>query len=156
MSSNSFIFIFHVSPAFGRLLDSCRLTLPDLRECNGISVGNAWTCAGGDSEIVTMGAIEKSLENELPNLLRDARHRVIIELSPGEPETTPNTTPGASHVENGEPIMCYADTVTNDDGTATAFCYCGWSADHATPEAADTDAERHQTAADAAESLFAA
>ena len=52
--------------------------------------------------------------------------------------------------------MCYADTVTNDDGTATAFCYCGWSADHATPEAADTDAERHQNAADAAESALAA
>lgn len=49
------------------------------------------------------------------------------------------------------PIMCYADTVTNDDGTATAFCCGGWSA-HTTPEAAD--AERHQT--DAAESLFAA
>ncbi|GAA3863499.1 hypothetical protein GCM10022243_32550 [Saccharothrix violaceirubra] len=106
--------------------------------------------------MVATGSNEKSLENELPNLLHDARRRVIIELSPGEPETTPNTTPGASHVENGEPIMCYADTLTNDDGTATAFCYCGWSADHATPEAADTDAERHQTAADAAESALAA
>lgn len=41
--------------------------------------------------------------------------------------------------------MCYADTATNDDGTATALCYCGWSADHATPDSAD---------ADAAESLF--
>lgn len=51
--------------------------------------------------------------------------------------------------------MCYADTVTNDDGTATALCYCGWSADHATPEAADAAAERHQTDADDAESLFA-
>jgi hypothetical protein len=50
----------------------------------------------------------------------------------------------------------FADTVTNDDGTATAFCYCGWSADHATPEAADTDAERHQTAADVAKSALAA
>ncbi|MEV8444159.1 hypothetical protein AB0425_42865 [Actinosynnema sp. NPDC051121] len=102
------------------------------------------------------GPIEKSLENELLNLLHDARRRVIIELSPGGPETTSNTTPGASHVENGEPIMCYADTVTNDDGTATAFCCCGWSADHATPEAADTDAERHQVTADAAESPCAA
>ncbi|PSL51386.1 hypothetical protein B0I31_12115 [Saccharothrix carnea] len=52
--------------------------------------------------------------------------------------------------------MCYADTVTNDDGTATAFCCCGWSADHATPDAADADAERHQTAADATESPLAA
>lgn len=52
--------------------------------------------------------------------------------------------------------MCYADTVTNDDGTATAFCHCGWSADHATPEAADADAERHQLAADVAESALAA
>ena len=59
--------------------------------------------------------------------------------------------------------MCYADTATNDDGTTTttttttttAFCRCGRSADHATPETADADAERHQTA-DAAESLFVA
>jgi hypothetical protein len=101
------------------------------------------------------GRIEKSLEMSCQNLLRDARRRVIIELSPGEPETTRNATPGASHVENGELIMCYADTVMNDDGTATALCYCGWSADHATPEAADADAERHQTAADAESPLAA-
>ncbi|MEV8438810.1 hypothetical protein AB0425_15660 [Actinosynnema sp. NPDC051121] len=68
----------------------------------------------------------------------------------------PNVKAGASHVENRESTMCYADTVTNDDGTATAFCYCGWSADHATPEAADADGERHQTDADNAESPFAA
>ncbi|MFI7676430.1 hypothetical protein [Actinophytocola sp. NPDC049390] len=51
--------------------------------------------------------------------------------------------------------MCYADTANNDDGTATAFCYCGWSEDHGTPEAADAAAERHQTDADAAESVAA-
>lgn len=49
--------------------------------------------------------------------------------------------------------MYYADSVTNADGTATAFCQCGWLADH-TPEAADAAAERHQTDAD--ESLFVA
>jgi hypothetical protein len=41
---------------------------------------------------------EKSLVNGWRFVLRGARCRVIIELSPGEPETTPNTTPGASHV----------------------------------------------------------
>ena len=50
--------------------------------------------------------------------------------------------------------MCYTETMITGD-VVTAFCYCGWSADHATPEAADTDAERHQTA-DAAESALAA
>lgn len=52
--------------------------------------------------------------------------------------------------------MCYADTVTNDDGTTTAFCYCGWTEDHTTPESADAAAERHETTADNAESLLAA
>jgi hypothetical protein len=42
-----------------------------------------------------------------------------------------------------EPIMCYADTDTNDDGTVTAFCYCGWSDDFATQELADAAAEEH-------------
>jgi hypothetical protein len=41
---------------------------------------------------------EKSLVNGWRFLLRTARRGVIIELSPGEPETTPNTTPGASYV----------------------------------------------------------
>jgi hypothetical protein len=45
--------------------------------------------------------------------------------------------------------MCYADTDTNEDGTAVAFCYCGWTQDHATPEAAEVDAERHERAAEA-------
>ena len=50
--------------------------------------------------------------------------------------------------------MCYADTATNPDGTATAFCYCGWQQEHATPDAADHAAETHQH--DAAEAEFAA
>ncbi|NUT46334.1 MAG: hypothetical protein HOV94_03290 [Saccharothrix sp.] len=45
--------------------------------------------------------------------------------------------------------------MTNDDGTVTAFCCCGWSADHDTPEAADVDAGSHQSDTDAAEWLFA-
>ncbi|MEC3978879.1 hypothetical protein [Amycolatopsis sp. H20-H5] len=40
--------------------------------------------------------------------------------------------------------MCYADTDTHADGTATAFCYCGWSGDYATPTAADTAATNHE------------
>ncbi|WP_170191973.1 hypothetical protein [Saccharothrix syringae] len=51
--------------------------------------------------------------------------------------------------------MCYADTTANDDGTATAFCCCGWSEDHAIPDTADTAAERHQNAGDAVESVAA-
>jgi hypothetical protein len=48
---------------------------------------------------MTMGITrEKSLENGRLFLLHTARGRVIIELPPGEPETTPNTTPGASYV----------------------------------------------------------
>lgn len=46
---------------------------------------------------------EKSLENGRCFPLRTARRRVIIELSPGEPETTPNTTPGASYVRRTTP-----------------------------------------------------
>lgn len=41
---------------------------------------------GGDSGMAATASIEKSLENELPNLLHDARRRVIIELSPEEPK----------------------------------------------------------------------
>ncbi|WP_162830402.1 hypothetical protein [Amycolatopsis palatopharyngis] len=52
--------------------------------------------------------------------------------------------------------MCYADTATNPDGTADAFCYCGWSEIHPTIAAADTAAESHQRATDAAEAEFAA
>jgi hypothetical protein len=40
--------------------------------------------------------------------------------------------------------MCFADTVANDDGTVTAFCYCGWSEIHRTQESADAAAEQHQ------------
>ncbi|WP_216211087.1 hypothetical protein [Amycolatopsis aidingensis] len=52
--------------------------------------------------------------------------------------------------------MCYADTATNDDGTATAFCYCGWNDEPTTPDAADAAAEAHQRDADAAEAEFTA
>ncbi|MBN6034153.1 hypothetical protein [Amycolatopsis sp. 195334CR] len=52
--------------------------------------------------------------------------------------------------------MCYADTTTNADGTATAFCYCGWVEEHATPDAADYAAETHQRNADATETEPAA
>jgi len=47
--------------------------------------------------------------------------------------------------------MCYADITTHRDGTATAFCYCGWTEEHPTPDAADRAAAAHQHAADAAE-----
>ncbi|WP_157617170.1 hypothetical protein [Saccharomonospora marina] len=92
---------------------------------------------------------EKSLENGGPFLLRAARGRVIIELPPGEPETTPNTTPGASYVRRMGPIMCYADTTTETDNTVTAFCYCGWVEYGHTQESADAAAEAHQNAPDA-------
>lgn len=52
--------------------------------------------------------------------------------------------------------MCYADTATNPDGTADAFCYCGWQNTYATPAAADTAAETHERATAAAEAEFAA
>ncbi|MFE0025479.1 hypothetical protein [Amycolatopsis sp. NPDC059021] len=42
--------------------------------------------------------------------------------------------------------MCYADTDTNDDGTATAFCYCGWCDHYATPDEADAAAAAHERA----------
>lgn len=44
--------------------------------------------------------------------------------------------------------MCYADTITENDGTVTAYCYCGWSETHPTQEAADAAAEQHQNAQD--------
>lgn len=47
--------------------------------------------------------------------------------------------------------MCYADTTTNDDGTVTAYCYCGWSEHHRTQTAADSAAEAHQNREDDAE-----
>jgi hypothetical protein len=40
--------------------------------------------------------------------------------------------------------MCYAVTTTNDAGTVTACCYCGWSEIHDIQESA----ERHQSAPD--------
>jgi hypothetical protein len=51
--------------------------------------------------------------------------------------------------------MCYAETATKDDGTATAFCYCGWTEQHPRPGDADTAAESHQRAADGAAREFA-
>jgi hypothetical protein len=105
---------------------------------------------------------EKSLENALPKPLRATRGRVIIELSPGKPETTPNTTPGASYVHRMEPVMCYADAITENNGTATAQCYCGWVEYGHTQESADAAAEAHQNrpddiaADDATESTTAA
>lgn len=62
----------------------------------------------------------------------------------GKPETTPNTTPGASHVCRTGSIMCYADTITEIDGTVTAYCCCGWVEHEHTPESADIAAETHQ------------
>lgn len=44
--------------------------------------------------------------------------------------------------------MHYADTTTNDNGTVTAFCYCGWSEVHPDQETADAAAERHQNTPD--------
>lgn len=72
----------------------------------------------------------------------------------GKPGTTPNTTPGASHVCRTGPIMCYADTITETDGKVTAYCCCGWVEHEHTQESADIAAETHQNAPD--ESLIAA
>lgn len=80
--------------------------------------------------------------------MRAARGRVIIELPPGEPETKPNTTPGASYVQRMGPIMCYADITIETDNTVTAFCYCGWVEYGHTQESADAAAEAHQNAPD--------
>ncbi|MBQ0923073.1 hypothetical protein [Saccharopolyspora endophytica] len=44
--------------------------------------------------------------------------------------------------------MCYADTTANGDGTATAYCYCGWSENCDTMEIAEQAAERHQNRQD--------
>ncbi|MFI5593680.1 hypothetical protein ACIA5G_52260 [Amycolatopsis sp. NPDC051758] len=52
--------------------------------------------------------------------------------------------------------MHYADTADNADGTAEAFCYCGWVEDHPTRDAADAAATNHQRNADATEAEFAA
>jgi hypothetical protein len=43
--------------------------------------------------------------------------------------------------------MCYADTTTENDGTVTAYCYCGWVEYGHTPESADA-ADAHQNAPD--------
>ena len=43
--------------------------------------------------------------------------------------------------------MCDVDIITNDDGTVTAFCCCGWSETHDAPELADVVAEWHQNRA---------
>ena len=48
--------------------------------------------------------------------------------------------------------MCDADTMTNDDGTFSAVCYCGWSDHgHATIDSAERAAEAHQNGYDATE-----
>jgi len=44
--------------------------------------------------------------------------------------------------------MHYVDTTTNDNGTVTAFCNCGWSQRHDTWESADAAAEHHPYDAD--------
>ncbi|ASO21607.1 hypothetical protein FHR81_003251 [Actinoalloteichus hoggarensis] len=40
--------------------------------------------------------------------------------------------------------MCFADVITEPDGTVTAYCYCGWVEYGHTPETADDAAESHQ------------
>ncbi|MBB3666207.1 hypothetical protein FB384_005168 [Prauserella sediminis] len=42
--------------------------------------------------------------------------------------------------------MCYADITTHADGTATALCYCGWTEQHASADAAGAAAAAHQYA----------
>ena len=42
--------------------------------------------------------------------------------------------------------MCYADTTTENDGTVTAYCYCGWVEYGHTQESADAAAYAHQNA----------
>lgn len=60
--------------------------------------------------------------------------------SPGKPQ---------NHHSGLGTAMCYADTAINDDGTATAFCYCGWNQECADLATAEAAAEAHQNAADA-------
>lgn len=51
--------------------------------------------------------------------------------------------------------MCYADAVMNDDGTAIAFCYCGWmEEDNDTLDAAHAAAARHVAETEAAEAAL--
>lgn len=42
--------------------------------------------------------------------------------------------------------MCDADTTTENSGTVTAHCYCGWVEYGHTPESADAAADAHQHA----------
>ena len=77
--------------------------LADLRKSAARSVGIVTVRTAFYSRPMTTGTREKSLENGRCFPLRAARRRVIIELSPGEPETTPNTTPGASYVRRTTP-----------------------------------------------------
>ena len=47
--------------------------------------------------------------------------------------------------------MCIVETVTESDGTYTAFCYCGWSTDGIESDtAAESIAQQHQNGFDAA------
>jgi hypothetical protein len=74
---------------------TCGNRLNDNRNCDRTD-GFLFTGNGGGEHR------EKSLENGWLFLLRAARGRVIIELTPREPEITPNTTPGVSHVYRKE------------------------------------------------------
>jgi hypothetical protein len=44
--------------------------------------------------------------------------------------------------------VCIADVYDNEDGTFTATCYCGWSEDHPTRDAAERETEAHQNRQD--------
>lgn len=60
----------------------------DLRKSIAGTVGNCGRMGSGLPEIAAVRPCGKSLENGRLFLLRVARRRVIIELSPGKPETT--------------------------------------------------------------------
>lgn len=91
--------------------------------------------------------LQKSLEKDPESTGNWCAAELYLNCT-GKPGTTPNTTPGASHVCRTGSIMCYADTITEIDGTVTAYCCCGWVEHEHTPESADVAAETHQNASD--------
>ena len=43
-------------------------------------------------------------------------------------------------------VMCYTDVTTHADGTATAFCNCGWTEEHPSHDAAAAATDAHHDA----------
>jgi len=47
-------------------------------------------------------------------------------------------------------VMCFTDVTTHADGTATAFCYCGWTEEHPSHAAAAAATDAHHDATELA------